>query len=352
MRRRARAVVAAAAASLAIASPGAGLWGLGAGALGAASLAGCGGAEPAAKAPQPRGPEWQDVFDRTPELYLVLRPQKMKRDPVYGAFFKALLRVAEARTEMGGVTTLQAADGADEVIVGVTRHAERRGDDVALVLRGVPAELDPEKMTDPTGRPLFHLRDARAKVHELESLDRKTGETSSLFVLPDRTWVVTLGAARDRAREAFAAPFGRPAPEVDPDALAAVRLDAATFLSRFERSEALGVIVKKLRSATLALRPGKEGLAVDLQYVDEDAAAWAEMQTKRLVDDVARAAAARPPEAEPDQRRGRSRRGAVTLELLKAAKVSRVNHTVTIRMDVPKRLLEALPNAGPGDLSL
>jgi hypothetical protein len=243
------------------------------------------------------------------------------------------------------VTALQAAEGSEEVIVGISRKTGQP-DDSAMILRGVPANLDPEKMNDPSGRPLFTLHDARARVHELESSDRTHGVTS-LFVLPDRTWVVASGAARDRARAAFAAPFGRPIPEVDEQALAVLRLDAPTFLGRFERAPNLGPIVRKLRAMTIAVRPGKQGLILGLAYVDDDASAWGEMQTKRLVGDLANARPDAPPDPNDSRRRGGRR---MTFEWLKDAKVAREGSTVTVKVDVPQRLLDELPNAGPNDV--
>jgi hypothetical protein len=301
----------------------------------------CGPGEPPPKVAEVKTPQWGDVFDGTPELFVVVRPQALKKDPVFGNFVKALFRVAESRSEMNSVTLLQAADGAEEVIVGLSRKGEQP-DDMAIVVRGVPASMDPEKMNDPSGHPLFHLRDARAKVHELESLDRTHAITTSLFVLPDRTWVAASGAARDRARQAFASPFGRPSPKSDPDALVSMRLDAATFLGRFERAPTLGPLVKKLRAATLELHPGKQGFAVALQYTDDDAAAWGEMQTKRLIDDIKN----QPPAEDRGRRRG------MRMDWLKDAKVSREATTVKLRVDLPAPLLEQLPNAGPNDIPL
>ncbi|HVH42101.1 MAG TPA: hypothetical protein VM925_07145, partial [Labilithrix sp.] len=132
---------------------------------------------------------WPDVFDGIPDLFVVVRPQAIKRDGVYGAFFKSLVRAAQARTSARGDTMVQAAEGADEIIVGLAK-----GDDAALVLRGVSASLDPQKITDAEGHSLFRPTSDRAKVVEYELLDRKNADAGALFVLPDRTWVGTLGA--------------------------------------------------------------------------------------------------------------------------------------------------------------
>lgn len=306
------------------------------------SLVACGPGEPPPPPPSrdPKAAQWQDVFDGTPELYVVVRPQALKKDPTYGNFVKVLLRVAEARGDLG-ITTLQAADGSEEVIIGINRS--NGADDTAMVLRGVPASMDPEKLNDPSGHRVFTLVDGKAKVHEFEHYERGS-ITASLFVLPDRTWVYTLGAARARAREAFAHPFGRPVPKVDPDALALMRIDASSpWVANMQKGQNLGPVLKKLRAASLALKPGPNGLVLGLQYQDEDGAAWGEMQGKRLLEDIARTA---------NDAAAQRRRVPRTFELAKDAKVSREGNAVLVKMKVPAEILTDLPNASANDLPL
>lgn len=282
-------------------------------------------------------PQWQDVFDGIPEVYAVVRPQAIKRDAVYGQFWKSLLRVAQAKTPMRGATSLEALEGCDEIVIGIRR--DQQGEDAAMVFRGVPASLDPTKMTDATGRSLLRLVDARAKVPEYEWIDRQSTASGSLFILPDRTWVGTIGEARARARQAFASPFGRPAPKIDPEALAIVRLDAATFLSgpRFEKSQIFGPLTRKLRALTVSLKPGKAGVVGMLQYADEDASAFAEMHVKRVFEELSH--------VEP-------RRGGASLDWLKTAQVGHDGSAVVVKVAIPTRLLEDLPNATGADLPL
>jgi hypothetical protein len=306
------------------------------------ALVSCGpsGPPPAPPSRDPKTAQWQDVFDGVPEFYVVVRPQALKKDPTYGNFVKVLLRVAEARGDLG-VTTLQAADGADEVIVGVNRS--NGADDTAMVLRGVPASMDAEKLNDASGHRVFTLVDGKSQVHEYEHYERG-GAAASLFVLPDRTWVYTLGSARARARQAFAHPFGRPVPKVDGDALALVRVDASTpWIGAIQKGQNLGPVLRKLRAASLALKPGASGLVLSLLYQDEDGAAWAEMQGKRLLEDIARTA--------NDAAQSR-RRVPRTFELAKDAKVSREGNAVVVKMTVPAQLLTDLPTATANDLPL
>jgi hypothetical protein len=272
-----------------------------------------------------------------PEIYAVVRPQAIKRDAIYGAFFKNVLRVAQARSSMRGATTLEALDGAEEIVVGIRKDTQ--GEDAALVIRGVPANLDPQKMTDASGRPVLRLIDGRAHVPEYDYGDRPSAGSGSVFVLPDRTWVGALGEARTRARQAFASPFGRPAPTVDGDALAVVRFDAAAFLQspRLTRSMLVGPLTKKLRAVSFALMPAKGGVIAKLHYDDDDASAWAEMHVKRILEELAR--------QEP-------RRGGPSLEWLRSAQVGHEGNIVIVHIAVPARLLEDLPNATGSDLSL
>ena len=309
----------------------------------ASLAAGCGPNAPrAAAAPRETPAQWQDVFDATPDVYVVVRPQLIKRDRVYGNLWKALMRLAQARSEMRGVTSVEAMEGAEEIVFGLRRD-ERGGEDAWMILRGVPASLDVARMTDTAGRPLLRLVDAKAKVGEYEAAGRGLRPESgadpraSLFVLPDRTWVgVTGDDARAQARQAFATPFGRPIPKSDPEALATARFDAAAFLStpRFQKGSAFGALTKKLRSLTLALKAGKGGILATLQYEDEDQAALTELRIKELVEDLGK----------PENQ------GRLKLDWLKPAQVAHDGNKVLVTLPVPPRLLQELPNASAADL--
>lgn len=287
----------------------------------------CGGessARPEAARAEP-APSWADVFDGTPDLYAVLRPRAMKRDPLYGNLFKALMRAAQARGIARGDTMVHAIEGADEVIVGLNK-----GLDAALVVRGVPADLDPQKVLDAEGHPLFGVVSDRGKVAEYELLDKKSAGLGRLFVLPERTWAFAMGDARTRARTVFAKPVGRPKPELDPEALVVVR--AAGGMTRVVEGNArLGVLGKKLASVTFALKPGKGGVVLALAYEDPSSVAWAEMHAKWIALELAK-----------EDRNA----------WLRDAKVAYEGNTVYVRVAVPPRLLEELPNASGADLGI
>lgn len=295
-------------------------------------------------------PRWQDIFDGSPEIYVVVRPQAIKRDAVYGALFRNVLRLAQARTMMRGVTAIEVLEGCDELVLAL-----RKGDGLehaAMVLRGVPASLDPERMTDAAGAPVFRLVDARARVPEYERVGG--GEAGAVFVLPGRTWLGASGEIRERARHVFASPIGRPEPETDSRALAAVRLDGRA-LSRVPRLEASALarrITAGLRSATLSLAPGKAGLVARLEYDEDEGRARAEEHVR----DVLGALAAKPPRAGAAEGRLSSdepppRQAAPEwLEWLKTADVSHDGKTLVVSLPVPARLLDALPRVTGRDL--
>ncbi len=317
-----------------------------------AAAAGCGGGDGPAKSAtrHEMTAQWQDVFDGTPDVYVVVRPQAIKRDPVFGPLWQTAVRLAQSRNLLNGPTALEAAEGCDEIVVGTYS-----GDDAAIVFRGVSSGLDPGRVADGNGRPLFRSVGERGRVAEYEP---RAAGGGSLFVLPDRTWVVALGEARGRARQAYTTPFGRPAPRVDERALAVVRFGEAVVQSpRYTKSLVFGPLTRKLAWVSVALEPGKSGLLLTFQYQDEDGAAWGEMHAKRIAEALANAP---PPETTPPpaaRRPGgpparRPQDPAKRLEWLKDTKVAREENAVKVSVSLPARLLEELPNANPADMPL
>jgi hypothetical protein len=293
-------------------------------ALGTAS---CGDAPPPPPPKKNDIPQWADVFEGTPDVFAVVRPKQLKGDAVYGNFWKSLLRVASARGFTRGQTMVEAFEGSDEVIIGLNKG------EAALVLRGVPANLDPAKVNDASGQPLFRaVSNDRAKVQEFELNDRRLEQPSAVFVLPDRTWVGTLGETRNRARQVFAHPVNKPKPEGDNQALAFIRF-GGPVAHMLDRHPTYGVFAKKLNNVTFSLKPGKSGLVIALAYDEADATAYGEMQGKRWVAEM----------AQKDQQR---------FGWLKDAKVQYEGNVVFIRAPVPPRLLEELPNASGSDFGL
>jgi hypothetical protein len=285
----------------------------------------CGSDKPAYDPSRDRSvPHWQDAFDQIPELYVVVRPVAMRQDPTYGAFVKALMRAAAARSNAVATSRmLDAIEGSEEVVIGF-----RSPDDAIVVLKGVPAQLDAAKLVDVDGHSaLWRSTGAPSTVPELVREDRTTLQTASLFVLPRRVWVIAVGRARDRARQAFATPFARPEPQVDPRALVLLRFDGPSLVRAVPplRKGDLEPVGRRLSSATVALRPGKEGMIVTFQYPDDDPAAWAELTLRQV---------------------GERLSNTQKLAWLKTLTVAREGNAVVARVELPPSLLEQLPSVG------
>jgi hypothetical protein len=296
----------------------------------ALALLGCGGAKPPEKPAFDRStPHWQDVFDRTPEILVIAHPSAIGRDKVYGPLLKVLSRMAAARAPAAsGPRTIEVLETCDEVIYGL-RHA-RGEEDAVVVLRGVRGDVDPTRLVDDRGRPMWHSVGAAGKAQELardEAAAGPEGQTS-LFVLPARTWVVALGDARERARAAFVNPFDRPPPARDDGALLVVRLDGPSLVEGVPRLHTRGAglepVGRRLEAVTLALRPGNEGLVATFQYSEEGAAAFAEMTLKDLATAI-------------------GRDGSDKIKWLGQTKVDRQASTVVARVALPPRLIADLP---------
>ncbi len=300
-------------------------WCAGASSLSGAS--GCAGPRAASPSSAPAEIGFASALDPHAPVVLVLRPEALRRDEVFGPLVSALSRLAAARG-VSGARELEAFESAEEVVVSVDAGQGAGGpgslfapDSGLVALRGVRADLVPERLLDGDGKLLFRSGRARASVTEHEGY---AADPLSLFVLPRRTWVVAFGGAVTRARTAFLDGRARAAPTTDPEALLELRLDGPTLVARVPRLErgdlALG---RRLDEARLTLRPGRGGLVLTLTYADDDAAAWAENALTRVV-------------------RAFSRRLEGALAWLGNATVVREARAVRVRVAVPVRVVEAL----------
>ncbi len=316
----------------------------------------CGGHQ---RAPQSAGdsqePHWQDLFDDIPELYIVVRPRRLRQDPVFGPLLSRAIEAGRERSRVVAATrALDAVDDAEEIIVGVGADSPGHPGDLVLVARGVRADLDPGKLVDTEGRAVWEPGPSgpvRELVCERDSPDgpgpagtpsvlaRSTKSTTevgaSLFELPGRTWVIASGGARARARDVFAHPVNRPTLHFDPDALAVVRVDGPSLVQRIrplQETAALGDVGRRLQSVTFALPAGGDGqVRATLAYADEDAAAFAESTVRGALGAIGR--------TKPER-----------LAWLAAASVERPGKRVVLAVPLPRQLAEALLRApGPRD---
>jgi hypothetical protein len=277
-------------------------------------------------------PRWQDVFETTPEILVVVRATEVREDRVYGPLLRRALELVREQSRAALATSaLDAISDADELIVG------GEVGELVLVARGVRADVDPAKLVDDEGRPLWTLGPS-GPVRELTRAADAHGQAvaASLFELGGRTWVIAEGAARQRAREAFAHPLGRPA-VVDlalpgaTHALAAARVDGDSLVRHVHALRDLGGLAalgRHLRSITLVLPPGAErSLRAVLAYGDDDSAAAAAVTATDAIGAVAR-----------------SRRE--SLDWLSSAKIEHNPKEVVITLPIPSQVVGALLRAG------
>jgi hypothetical protein len=344
----------------------------------------CGGnaPPPTSRATAAREPRWQDVFDATPELVGVVFPRALRADRVYGPLLRRVIEVVQEHSRvMSEARVLGALEGADEVIVGV-RPEPSEGrvraltpdappsaaptGEMLIVLRGAPADVDPQNLVDPEGRATW-TQGPPGSVRELVCEDVAAGTRTadavpaSLFELPGRTWVIATGEARGRARAAFAHPLGRPALRFEPHdgaSLAVLRIDGPSIVGRVRALQphgAFAAVGRNLESVTAELLASADlgetsaeapGVSADagprtdvnrnvrasLTYGDEDAAAFAEVALREVLAAIAR--------NKPQN-----------LAWLADATVARPGKQVVVTAPIPPRFIGALLHLGPaGDL--
>jgi hypothetical protein len=319
-----------------------------------ASPIGCGSEKPPAAAGlSPSDPRWQDVFDTTPELLVVVRAKAAREDRVYGPLLKRALELARDQSRaVASTRAVDALSSAEELVAGLRPETQDHPAEMVLVARGVPASVDPAKLADDDGAPMWSPGPpgtARELVYEADAKGHPVG--ASLFELPGRTWVIATGPARRRAREAYAHPFGRPMLDLDPQALAIVRLDGPSLVQTVHALQDLGSLAavgRHLRAVTLTLAPGAEHAAVPptagrqpegltrvlraaLAYDDDDSAAAAGVTA---LSRVAEWAHMRSP----------------VMAWLGTAQVDHTPRVVTVTAKLPGQLVERLLHAGSAPL--
>ncbi len=305
-------------------------------ALAATLLLGCGTAPVNAKSSVSSvdrlTPKWEDAFERTPQILLVARPQAIRRDAVYGSLLKTLSALAAAKGGRATTRVIEVFESADEVLVGL-----RDGGDITVVVRGVRPDLAPEKLANEQGKLLWKPAHEHARTPEFVQHDLEERPQASLFVLPERTWVLATGDSRDRTREAFASPLGRSAPARDDRALVSLRVDGAALLHRIPALSAPGGrlehIGRGLQAVTFVLGPAREGLVASLTYAEEGSAAASEDTLRQVIEVF-----------------GRLKRP--NLAWIADAKVVREGRSVRGHVELPPALLHDLPTVVPGDLDL
>jgi hypothetical protein len=319
--------------------------------VGCAATTGCASPPPAPATATagPADPRWQDVFAGTPELLLVVFPKEVRRDKVYGSLLRRAIEVArESSHAVTETRTLDAMEDADEVILGVRPRSPGVDGETTVVVRGAPTGVDPARLVDSDGHPLWTPGPLAGteRIRELvrvppahvapDGVPEGGAEAddgpldASLFELPGATWIITSGVARARARAALARPTARPSPPLAEGVLAAARIDGASLVAHVPPLGPRGLLANvgaRLQSATFALPPGAErALRVTLAYADEGAARGAADRARIVVETVAR--------TKPDR--------TSWLSALSAASVSRSGTEVVVEAPLPEPLIDAL----------
>jgi hypothetical protein len=275
--------------------------------LGTAALSAC---EPSARhtaAPVPSRyaeASWESALQPVPELLVVVRPQALRSDPVYGSLVARAIELAREHTPQVAETgTLGAMEDAEEVIVGVRDRGPDATSDLIVVVRGVRANVDPAALVDEGGRALWAPGPdgPAANVRELVRT-RGAGQAgpgtadapdASLFELPGRTWVIATGTARARARDAFARPSpAGPAAASDlwapaNSAVALVRLSGPALVARLRALRPPGLLAPvghELSAITVVLPAGEDAVVrATLSYQDGHAVALAETTVREAI---------------------------------------------------------------------
>ena len=284
-------------------------------------------------------PRWQDVVDTIPELLVVVKPRALRDDRVFGPLLKRAIDAARRNSKIVDATqTLETIEDAEEVVVGWRPDTRERPGELLFVETGVRADVDPAKLVDDGGQPLW-APGPPGPTHELVRERDEHGATvdASLFEMPGRTWVVVTGPARARARDALAHPLQRPPLQLDPSALALVRFDGPLLVQHvplFQEHGSLDVVGRRLQSVMLLLPPGNEGAVKAIfTYADDDAAAFAEAAFRDFTAEIARRKIAR-------------------LAWLGVAKVERPDRRVFVTAPLPPQFVASLLYAGSAPMDL
>jgi hypothetical protein len=286
------------------------------------------------------------LLSRAPDLVLTVHPPALARDRVYGPLVRRAseLAAAYAGPTNLGTTALAVLERTEEVVVAENDH----GKEAVVVLRGVPADVDPLEIVDTSGRPVWRAvqGDVRTTSRELEPSEPAD---AALFIAPGLVWVIASGPAIARTRAALTGDVGHGAFAGDETALVSLSLpgDAIPQLRR----GALASIGAGLIHAKVELTPGAAGLILGtLAYPDAAAAASAEgtvlAVTLAFRHRLEEAVQAEESHGRPSSPRPVSTpRPGANLDWLGAAKVDRDGSNVIVRAPIPRPWLLALAKA-------
>jgi hypothetical protein len=299
----------------------------------------------ASPASAPLGPSAtiESVLSHRPDVVLTLHPRALARDPVYGPLLRRAgeLASAYAGPDNLGTTALAVLEQTEEVVVAENDH----GREAVIVLRGVPASVDPHDLVDTQGKPLWRPAVGDVRTTQMELAPAAPAD-AALFVSSGVLWIIASGAAIGRVRGALVSGIGKTPFPGDDTPLVSLMLpgDALPQL----RQGALAKVGAGLVGIRVELTPGSEGVIVgNLAYADTAAAAAAETTlldvTLAFRHRLEESIKASDEQAAPAK--GKPARAASNLDILAAAKVERTGTNLAVRAPIPRPWLEALKQA-------
>jgi hypothetical protein len=287
-------------------------------------------------APAARRMTAADLLSQPADVEVTLNPPAVVRDRVYGPLLRraSALAAAYAGPRTLGTTALAALERTEEVDVATDDAGE-----AVVLLRGVPAELDVSRVVDENGQPVWKgvVGDVRQSVVEYAPTN---GSLASLFVLPQRIWVVAAGPAEARTREALVGAPGGVSFAPGEVTLAKLSIRGGALVRRVERlrSGSLAALGNSLLRASFELAPGAEGVIVGkFDYANGGAALDAQQTVQEVV-----GAFRRRLEQIETKKDSSPAVVAPPLAWLAAAGVERANNTVSVRAPIPKAWLDAI----------
>lgn len=261
--------------------------------------------------------EWEQAIDARDAWLVRARPSALERDPEHGPMFREVLSLAAARAPVRSARLFDAVRRSDEAVL-----IARGGADVTLVLSGVPADLAPERIATDDGAPLFAPPAPGTRIPEL-SAAAPEGD-ASLFVVPGRTWIVAVGRARSRVREALAIGGAGTPLRRDPRALVEARAVGRSVAPLVEAARGLGLVRllgRELVEVAFVVEERRDGLRLVLRYGTTAAAERSELRARQLLDALATS-------------------GDRAIAWLGGGVVSRRHETVVVRVRLPADLAE------------
>jgi hypothetical protein len=294
----------------------------------------------------PASPTLQSVLSRPPDLLVTIHPRALSRDSVYGPLLRRASELASAYAGPTtlGTTAMAVLERTEEILV----TQNDRGREAVVVLRGVPADVDPLSVVDATGHPVWRSvqGDVRVSTRELAPVDAGTVGDAAMFVAPGLLWIVAAGPAVPRLRAALVDGVGPRALAGDETPLLSLSLPGEA-LSRL-RQGALSTIGLGLSRVKVELTPGSTGTILGtFGYPDSAAAASAETtmlavtlafrhKVQAQIEAADRVGDAGAPDASPSSSR---------LDWLAAAQVERTGASLVVRAPIPRSWLLAIEKA-------